>query len=655
MLGWSESVWISILAGAALKGTAVLSVAWLVTFALRGRSAAARHLVWTGAAAAVLAIPFLSAGLPRLEIPAGKALASLKTGLVFRALGTVQETAAAVSASSPSAVSHAASATWKPDAALAVLWIWAAGAAVSLIRMALAYHSLRRQRRSARKIGMEGEVPVLESPEGSMPMAFGFLRPVVFLPADTDEWTAERRRMVLLHELAHIRRGDLATHLLARIVLSLYWWNPVAWIAWREFLKERERAADDLVLAAGERASAYAGHLLEVARSMQSSAPTAWAAVAMARRSQLEGRLLAILDSKIRRDSAGRVRAGLAAALAVIVVAPFAAMRAQDDRKPLPADVDATIRAALAQKNHQLLDQAAEGFEKIRNYEVAQSLLQSALTIRGEVSGETSAAYAAGLVKLGDLAVIRRQPEEALAFYNKAVALGDRPEVVPALIYLGTIAFRDKRNDEASELFDRALHADPNGPLAGRALMWVAVARLDLPRLRVETSTTPNEAQAEMMFQKALALQDPNSSDAATTMQFYAALLNKQGRTEQAEQMSERARAIRRERSKALTTKSVTPGTYRAGGGIAAPKLLYKVEPQYSEEARAAKYQGTVLLYTEIGPDGLAHNTQVMDSLGLGLDEQAIAAVNLWRFTPGMKDGKPVPVQATIEVNFRLK
>ncbi len=95
-------------------------------------------------------------------------------------------------------------------------------------------------------------------------------------------------------------------------------------------------------------------------------------------------------------------------------------------------------------------------------------------------------------------------------------------------------------------------------------------------------------------------------------------------------------------------------GVYRVGGGVTAPALLYKVEPEYSEEARKAKYQGVVVLYVEVDPSGKAVNPRVIRSLGLGLDEKAIEAVRKWKFKPGYKDGKPVTVAATIEVNFRL-
>jgi TonB family protein len=87
---------------------------------------------------------------------------------------------------------------------------------------------------------------------------------------------------------------------------------------------------------------------------------------------------------------------------------------------------------------------------------------------------------------------------------------------------------------------------------------------------------------------------------------------------------------------------------------VSAPALLYKVEPEYSEEARKAKYQGIVVLRVIIDASGRATNAEVVRSLGLGLDEKAMEAVKKWEFRPGYKDGKPVAVMAQIEVNFRL-
>ena len=95
-------------------------------------------------------------------------------------------------------------------------------------------------------------------------------------------------------------------------------------------------------------------------------------------------------------------------------------------------------------------------------------------------------------------------------------------------------------------------------------------------------------------------------------------------------------------------------GAYRIGGGVSAPSVIFKVEPEYSEEARKAKFQGTVVLFVVVDEHGNPRDLRVIRPLGLGLDQKAVEAVEKWKFRPGMKDGKPVPVQATIEVNFRL-
>ena len=95
-------------------------------------------------------------------------------------------------------------------------------------------------------------------------------------------------------------------------------------------------------------------------------------------------------------------------------------------------------------------------------------------------------------------------------------------------------------------------------------------------------------------------------------------------------------------------------GVFHVGGGVSAPKPIFSPDPEYSEEARKAKYQGTVVLALVVGPDGRPRDMKVLRSLGLGLDEKALEAVKNWRFEPAVKDGKPVSVQISVEVDFRL-
>ena len=95
-------------------------------------------------------------------------------------------------------------------------------------------------------------------------------------------------------------------------------------------------------------------------------------------------------------------------------------------------------------------------------------------------------------------------------------------------------------------------------------------------------------------------------------------------------------------------------GAYRVGGGVSAPKALYAPDPEYSEEARKAKYQGTVVLWLVVDASGRPQQIRVQRALGMGLDEKAIEAVKQWKFDPARKDGQAVPVMINVEVNFRL-
>jgi TonB family protein len=160
-----------------------------------------------------------------------------------------------------------------------------------------------------------------------------------------------------------------------------------------------------------------------------------------------------------------------------------------------------------------------------------------------------------------------------------------------------------------------------------------------------------NANEADAHFKAALALQDPNSTGAVTILQVYSHFLKKQGRPDEAQELATRAM----ETQKSIAAKpAFDASVYKIGPGISAPAPLTKIDPVYTEQARVAQLQGTVLVSVEIGTDGLAHNTQVVRGLGLGLDEKAVEAIQQWIFKPGMKDGQPVPVMASIEVNFRL-
>jgi TonB family protein len=338
-------------------------------------------------------------------------------------------------------------------------------------------------------------------------------------------------------------------------------------------------------------------------------------------------------------------------ALAATVAAAFMIIHAQEttpqETRGLPVEAEATIRAAESQKNPDLLDKAAAGYARMHQYDAAHKLLESALALRGETAGAQSASYAEGLVKLGDLAVEQRQFDQADQYYAQAIALGDRVEITPALLYLGIKAYRAQNYLAAQGFMERIVAIDPQGPKAGPALMWLGnVRQRDWLRLGF--------TDAEQFYQRALGVEDPKSLDAVDTMRNYASLLKRMGRFDEAAAMETRSQEARSGQAKPAA--NVLPnGVYRVGPGITAPALLQKTPVQYTEEARAGKIQGTTLLMVEIDPDGMARNIVVSRSLEPGLDQKAIDAVSQWQFRPGTKDGVPVTVAATIEVNFRLQ
>ena len=366
-----------------LRGSVLVALAALGVMMWRRSTAAHRHFVWTLALGGVLVLPVLSFALPwRLPVIPGLA-GALTTATPKADIAPGRSFSADAELATPAptplaAPSSAVSATPEPSAAampapereaaltsaaadvapvhssggtlhlllgvLRVLWI--VGIALAIGRVVVGVLALRWVTRDARAVSDRGwlellastcerldlDVPVqlLESPHANMPMAFGLLRPIVVLPMENDTWSDERREVVLLHELAHVRRMDVRANLVGQLACALFWFNPLVWVAARRLRIEAERACDDLVLGAGAGASAYAGHLLDMVQAAASLRAPAFA-VPMAQPSAFEGRVLAILDPKVARQGVTR-RAALFGVLALFAVTvPLAALAPKQD------------------------------------------------------------------------------------------------------------------------------------------------------------------------------------------------------------------------------------------------------------------------------------------------------------------------------------
>jgi beta-lactamase regulating signal transducer with metallopeptidase domain len=349
---WSHP-WIAALAAAAVRGAPLLLLAGLATFGWRRSSAATRHLVWLVAIAAMLVLPVLSASLPAwrvtvlptsvVEIPA-PGVPVVTRSEVIPSTSTVPSDEPAVAPMEsvlPMETLPIEETTAPRDWGRLAFLFWCIGAALVALPMAVGRVRVWTLARTGRRpvggpwgalastlpgsLGLTGRVRVLESDRASMPMAFGILNPTVLLPADASHWPFERRRDVLLHELAHVGRRDCLTQLISQSACALYWFDPLVWVAARALRGERERACDDAVVRAGARPSEYATHLLQVARDLRVPRAASLATVCMARRSQLSDRLLAILDERRSRRSVSRRFAVPAWLVATLVVIPASA------------------------------------------------------------------------------------------------------------------------------------------------------------------------------------------------------------------------------------------------------------------------------------------------------------------------------------------
>jgi TonB family protein len=305
-----------------LKATIVLAAAFLVALALRRAAASTRYFVWTCGLAIVFVIPLLSLSLRPWNVE-------------VRAVA-VPLAPTALTETTPGAT------TAEPNRSLAwLIPLWMCGAAVMMLRIVAGHIGLSSTLRRADRVtdpllaeisaqlGLRRLVELRRSRETDVPLSYGWLRPLVLLPGESAEWSEERRRVVLLHELIHIKRLDALFCLIAQLSCAAYWFHPLAWLALARFRREQEQSCDDAVVIAGTKQSAYAEHLVELAKGLSAARPMFPAALSMADNCNLEQRVHALLDPlRKRRALNGRVCLAVLSAVAACVI-PLAALRAQ--------------------------------------------------------------------------------------------------------------------------------------------------------------------------------------------------------------------------------------------------------------------------------------------------------------------------------------
>ncbi len=324
----------------AVRAAVVLGAALVAARGLQRASAATRHASWKLVMAAVLLLPIIGAIAPSWS--AFEWAGAAASPVPAAAERVLPEGAWAGDATRGAAVETRAGGA---DLTQAWLLIWGAGAGVIALYFAAGHLSLWRLRRRAAlaplpwsaaatrvavRAGLARAPGVLVSPGVPGPLLAGLFRPAVFIPPDAAGWPESRIEPVLVHEIAHIARRDLQAHALAHAVAVVHWFNPLAWMAGRAMRRDQELACDDAVLASGVAPADYAGELLGIAAaSLERRALVS--ALSMARPSEIEGRLMAVLGQRPRtRTAASRAAVPLAIALATTAVAGASVTRVPD-------------------------------------------------------------------------------------------------------------------------------------------------------------------------------------------------------------------------------------------------------------------------------------------------------------------------------------
>lgn len=329
-----------LLLGAYTTGTtALLCVAWLTTRLFR-RNAAMRHLIWLTAFSVVLLAPLgalvtpagfvLRASLPTpLPVPvktanslsdapvrrkANQSLLSVGSGNSLRPVLALTPQASAKAAVLQTLATVLDSRNHRARILLGVLGLWSGGVVYVTVQLLASWWGVRNlHRRSiavsmnldalSQRAGLKRQWELRISNSSNLPtaMTWGAWHPVVLLPKESLSWSEAQLEAVLLHELAHVRRYDSVSQIIALCVCALHWFNPLVWWCAQNFRTQAEMAADDAVLRGGVKASTYAGDLLALALAAQKQGqteqlPPSMIAVPLLRRSCMESRIQYIVS-----------------------------------------------------------------------------------------------------------------------------------------------------------------------------------------------------------------------------------------------------------------------------------------------------------------------------------------------------------------------
>ena len=322
----------------------------------------------------------------------------------------------------------------------------------------------------------------------------------------------------------------------------------------------------------------------------------------------------------------------------------------------------ATVLAAAAPSEQGWQDAVRAGDEALasRQYDLALQQFQQAEREAAEF-GAGDARRAETLVRLARVHRAQGDFAKPEALYQQAIEIArgahgaETPEFAGYLHEAGYYFHTRRKYDRAEEYYRSAFAIRVRA--LGREHPEVAES---LSNLAVLYENQALSDKAEMYYKHALAIREkvlgPEHPETILTLEHFARLLFKLNRAAEAQPMKDRAQEARKRIIEASSAAAGAPEgeIYRSSDPVFPPKLAERTEPDYTEEARIARQEGTVLLQADISPDGRAGNFRLLRSLGLGLDEQAVEAVRQWEFEPARRGQQNVTFRAVLEIQFRV-
>ena len=639
------------------KSSVILGITAIATLVLRRQSAALRHTVWAVGLFCSLALPLFGVILPAWHVRPAEVIHISTNVIATPPMTTVSGTPAV-----PTPTIISSTPGWlTPETVLLLVWLLG----VTLVAALLLREAIRLARVAfgastvehtswgelvwevSQALRLSRHVRLIRNPAASVLGTWGAFRPRVILPRESESWSDNRMRVVLAHELAHVKRNDWLVQVIAEVARAIYWFNPLFALACTHLRRESEHACDDAAMTLGGRLQmdgpTYAGHVLDLARTLKHSAQPNAAALAMASTSNLERRLVAMLNPSLNRRVTGWGTVAVIVLLALGLTLPIAALSSQaplsivsviPPEEPAPQKpIQATPTTSVAvQRTAPRTVAAFATARPVAEAVPAPPVQNPTATLSGRVTDQSGAVIPGVSISLtaNSSGVIRRIMTDVS----------------------GNFTFTELPRDNYSATADL-----PGFKRASFSYLVVdpGSARLNIVLKLAELMTTVDiSVQAPpglKCFSVFGAVKADGTPFTAADCPGGTILVAPIRPPVDASPVS-----VAQEVVSTNSPQTATPATgqppIRVGGHVQTGNLLVHPNPAYPDEARRNRIQGTVTVSGVVTEDGQIRSLKIIGSSSPLLETSVLETLQNWKYKPTLLNGVPVEVMTVITLNF---